>query len=106
MLTSLSEMVEINFLCVHKADIYTLRQCCESMTFWCGSGSGDPAVHASDYWIRIRIHEAQRHVDSDPDPQHYFASYKRESTFSATYASPLFDQEAGSVVDPDPVDRN
>ncbi len=33
----------------------------------------DPRIHASDYWIRIRIQEAQKHVDpdSDPDPQHW-----------------------------------
>ncbi len=36
-------------------------------------------IHTSDQWIRIRIQEAQKHVDpvdpdpdSDPDPQHCF----------------------------------
>jgi hypothetical protein len=29
-------------------------------------------IHTSDYWIRIRIQEAQKHVDPvDPDPQHW-----------------------------------
>jgi hypothetical protein len=28
-------------------------------------------IHASDYWIRIRIQEAQKHTDpTDPDLQH------------------------------------
>ncbi len=42
------------------------NQCCGSMTFWCGSGSGsadpslwlmdqDPRIHPSDKWIQIRI---------------------------------------------------
>ncbi len=31
-------------------------------------------IHYSDYWIRIRIQEAQKHVDPvDPDPQHWKA---------------------------------
>jgi hypothetical protein len=25
--------------------------------------------HTSDYWVRIR--EVQKHVDPDPDPQHW-----------------------------------
>ncbi len=29
-------------------------------------------IHTSDWWIRIRIQEAQKHVDSDSDPQHCF----------------------------------
>ncbi len=29
-------------------------------------------IHTSDYWIRIRIREAQKHMDSDPDPEHYW----------------------------------
>ncbi len=33
MLISLSEMVEINFLCVHKADIYTLHRKKDSSTY-------------------------------------------------------------------------
>jgi hypothetical protein len=30
-------------------------------------------IYTSDWWIRIRIQEAQKHVDPvDPDPQHWF----------------------------------
>jgi hypothetical protein len=49
-----------------------LKQCCGSMKFWGGSGSG------SSYFFLLgdgRIQEAQKHVDpsdSDPDPQHCF----------------------------------
>jgi hypothetical protein len=34
---------------------------------------GDGRIHTSDLCIRIRIQEAQKHVDPmDPDPQHWY----------------------------------
>jgi hypothetical protein len=33
-----------------------------------GSRAGSGSILTSDQWIRIRIREAQKHVD--PDPQH------------------------------------
>jgi hypothetical protein len=43
-------------------------------------------IHTPDYWIRIRIQEAQKHTDptdpdpdSDPDPQHWFWVYPERS---------------------------
>jgi hypothetical protein len=35
---------------------YTYKQCCGSMTFWCGSGSADPCL-----WL----------MDPDADPDHF-----------------------------------
>jgi hypothetical protein len=47
--------------------LYYRKQCCGPMTFWCGSGS-----NSADPCLRIRIQEAQKHVDKvDPDPQHW-----------------------------------
>jgi hypothetical protein len=37
------------------------------------NGSGSESMRPKNMWIRIRIHEAQKHVDpgSDPEPQHW-----------------------------------
>ncbi len=45
------------------------------LTFWLGDRRIQIRIHTSDWWIRIRIQEAQKHVDPvdpdpDPDPQH------------------------------------
>ncbi len=64
----------------------TCFQCWGSVTFWCRSGPADPylwlkkiwirsriQIRTSDYWILVRIREAQKHAnlpDPDLDPQH------------------------------------
>jgi hypothetical protein len=45
-------------------------------------------IHTSDSWIRIRIQEAQKHVD--PDPQHWLhvwprIYFSRELTWSVVF---------------------
>ncbi len=39
------------------------------LTFWLVDRRIQIRIHTSDWWIRIRIQEAQKHVDPvDPDP--------------------------------------
>ncbi len=42
------------------------------LTFLLGERRIQSRIHTSDWWIRIQIQEAQKHVDPvDPDPQHW-----------------------------------
>ncbi len=42
-------------------------------------------IRSSDWWIRIRIQEAQKHVDPDSDPQHCFHHMKKFYTASLCF---------------------
>ncbi len=55
-----------------------------------GSGVGAWSLQNSDWWIRIRIREAQKHVDpmdpeSDPDLQHCFFIAKNFTKLKITF---------------------
>ncbi len=45
-------------------------------------------IRISDLWIRMRILEAQKHLDpTDPDPQHWFYVYQTHGKLRANQES-------------------